>query len=273
MTIQPVAYQQPAYQPPPPRTMQGISQLIQGFSKAGKSTYGDSGPKPQVTLDVEGASYWTPSRKVYWEPSRETVPQQGRRLTAGYGHPSITPDWETAIVLVRDAATVASVYTVLNSGNHPFSSVTIDSVTEVQQRIIDSLTGGRPMDRDKWGALLRQVNSMIRQYRDLVIHPTHPLWSVCMTAGTHYDQKMGKWRPLLQGAASDYAPYYVDLLGYMGAMPDNTRQLLVGPHPQYETGHRFGRRLPYSLLIGDGYYPGYNIQSILQQVLQGGARS
>jgi hypothetical protein len=249
--------------------MQGLSSLVHGPPKAGKSTFADSGPAPKLTLDVEGASYWTPSKKIYWDPSRETVPTPGRQVTAGYGQPSVTPDWETAIVLVREARTVLTVYDVLNSGRHPFLSAAIDSVTEVQQRIIDVLTNGRPMDRDKWGALLREVNGMIRRYRDLVIHPTNPLWAVTFTAGTHIDTKTGKWRPLLQGAAQDYTPYYVDILGAMQAMQDGHHEMLVGPHPMYETGHRLGSRLPYSLLIGDAEHPGFNVSTILQHVLQG----
>lgn len=259
------------YAPPPARTMQGLSFMVQGFAKAGKSTFLDSGPAPRLTLDVEGAGFWTPSRKIYWEPGRQTVPQlPGRHVTAGYGPVSVTPEWETAIVLVREARLIQDVYAVLNSGRHPFNSVSIDSATETQQRLIDHLARGQNMDRDKWGALLRQVNAMIRQYRDLIIHPTHPLWSVAMSAGTHFDDKSKRWRPLLQGQAQEYTPYYVDVLGYMGANPDGTRDLLVGPHPSYETGHRLGRRLPYSIRLGDGDYPGENISTILQHVLMGG---
>lgn len=242
---------------PPRRRMQGLSFLVHGNSKAGKSTFGDSGPAPRVILDVEGSSYWTPSRKIYWDPVREPVPQ---------------PDgsWESAIVLVREARTVMEAYRVLNSGQHPFNSGTMDSVTEVQQRIIDDLTAGKQMDRDKWGALLRQVNQMIRAYRDLITHPVKPLWSMTFVAGTHFDQRTAKWRPMLQGQSQDYAPYYVDILGYLMPMQDNTRHLLIGPHPQYETGERVGGRLPYSLQLGYPGWPGYTIETILQQVLSPG---
>lgn len=258
--VQPAAYpaaQPQLYRQPQPRRAQGLSFLVHGFAKRGKSTFADSGPRPTLILDVEGSSFWTPSRKIYWDPMREPIPQ---------------PDgsWDSAIVLTTEVRTIRLVYDILNSGRHPFHSLSVDSGTEVQQRIIDELTRGRAMDRDKWGALLRQVNAMTRQFRDLIVHPVNPLWSVCITAGTHWDDKVRKWRPLLQGQAQDYLPYYVDVLGWIDAMPNGTRHMLIGPHPQYETGERVGGRLPYSLQLGDGArFPGYTIESCLRQALSG----
>lgn len=243
---------------PQVRRMQGLSFLVHGMPKAGKSTFADSGPVPRLSLDVEGSSFWTPSRKIYWDPMRQPPP---------------VPDgtWDTAIVLVREARTVMEVYRVLNSGQHPFNSASMDSVTEVQQRVIDDLAKGQQMDRDKWGALLRQVNAMVRAYRDLITHPVHPLWTMTFVAGTH--QREGRWRPMLQGQAQDYLPYYVDVLGYLDAQPNGSRHMLIGPHPQFETGERLGGRLPYDMLIGDASHPGYTAETMLAQVLQQGRRN
>jgi hypothetical protein len=271
MTIQtfqqpmPAAYQQP---PVPERRAQGLSFLVHGAAKAGKSTFADSGPGPRLIVDVEGTSYWTPSRKIYWNPDRETPPQLGRHVTVGYGPTSVTAAWESCIATVRDAGTVDRIYNTLNSGQHPWNAISVDSITEVQQRIIDSIAGTRKIERDQWGALLRQVSSTTRRFRDLITHPTHPIWSVCFVAGTH--QRDGKWRPLVQGQVSDFLPYYVDVLGFIAAQPDGTRNMLIGPHPQYETGERVGGRLPYSLQLGYPGRPGYTIETCLKQVLTGG---
>ena len=260
-------------QQPPQQQLQGVQQglswLIHGPPKAGKSTFAASVPAPRVILDAESGSVWTPGRKIRWDPMRQSPPQPGRHVTAGYGQPSVTPDWESAMVTVHDAAVASAVYRVLFSGAHPFNGMSMDSITEIQQRIIDSLAGNKQMSRDQWGALLRNVNGMIRNYRDLITHPSRPLWGICFIAGTH--QRDGKWRPMLQGGSSDYVPYYVDILGYLTGMPDGTRQMLIGPHPQFETGERVGGRLPYSMLIGDARHPGYTAQSMLQQVLTGGS--
>jgi hypothetical protein len=132
---------QPAQARQPPRKVQGISSLIHGLAKAGKSSLADSGPVPRLIVDIEGTSFWTPSTKVYWNPLTEPVPQPARHMTAGYGQPSFTPEWETAVALATDAGTIHQTYQVLRSGRHPFKSASVDSITEFQQRIIDELVG------------------------------------------------------------------------------------------------------------------------------------
>lgn len=241
------------------RKAQGLSFLVHAPAKSGKSSLADSGPVPRLVMDIEGTAYWTPSRKVYWDPMREQVPRWDG-------------SWDTCLALVKDVKTMERVQQVLASGIHPFNSLSVDSVTEMQQRIIDERVGTRKIERDEWGHLLRTVSNVVRSYRDLITHPTHPLWSVAFVAGT--SQQNGKWRPLVQGQIGNFLPYYVDILGYLHANQDNTRDLLIGPHPQYETGERVGGRLPDYLRIGyPGRVQGWTIEDMLRQVLstpQGG---
>ena len=259
MTIQPYTAQDVrAYARPQPqrRRVQGISSLVYGFAKAGKSSLADSGPVPRLIVDIEGTSFWTPSRKIYWEPMREPVP-----VWDG--------SWDSCVVQTKDVTTIDHVYKILATGQHPFNSASVDSVTEMQQRIIDERVGWKKIERDDWGVLLRRVSWTTRQWRDLVSHPTHPIWTLTFVAGVHMDGRVGKWRPLVQGQVGDFLPYYVDVLGYLGAMPDGTRHLLVGPHPQYETGERVGGRLPYSMQIAYPGRQGYTMETMLAQVLAG----
>lgn len=245
--------QRQAFPAPRPVRQQGLSFLVQGPPKAGKSTIADSGPVPRLILDIEGTSRWTPSRKTDWDPSRQSPP-----VWDG--------SWDSCIVLVREARTISDVYRVLNSGRHPFNSLSMDSVTEMQQRVIDELVGNKKIERDQWGQLLRIITTVTRQFRDLIVHPVRPLWSVAFVAGTHLEQ--GKWRPLVQGQSKDFLPYYVDILGYVNANPDGSRDLLIGPHPTYETGERVGNRLPYYMRVAyPGRFDGWTIESMLQQVL------
>jgi AAA domain len=258
MTLQPTAVWTPAQQGAVQhrRKVQGISALIHGNAKAGKSSLADSGPVPRLIVDIEGTSFWTPSRKVYWSPMAEPVPYYDGT-------------WDTCVVLAQDAATIHQTYKVLRSGQHPFKSASVDSITEFQQRIIDELVGWKKVGRDEWGVLLRQVSWATRQWRDLVTHPTAPLWTLTFVAGTHWDSQLGKWRPLVQGQVGNFLPYYVDLLGHLGAFPDESRWLLIGPHPQFETGERVGGRLPYQMPIAYPGRDGYSMESMLAQVLAG----
>ncbi len=243
---------------------QGLSIMLHGFQKQGKSSLGDSGPRPVLVLDVETASFWTPSSKIYWNPQRETVPTWPQDSRA------LSPDglWDTCIVIIHDYQELYSLLAFLNKGAHPFNSVSMDSVTEIQQRIMYGLTGTKQMEQKHWGALLRNVNALIRGYRDLITHPTRPVWAVTYIAGTHWDARMGKYRPLVQGASQDYLPYVPDALGWLEAQPDGSRTLWIGPSQFHETGERLWGRLPSQMQLGyPGVVPGWTVSDMVTQVL------
>lgn len=258
------------YVPPatPLTRKQGISSLIYGWPKAGKSNLADSGPQPRLIVDIEGQATWTASRKCEWNPQHPPPQPPGMRLVAGYGRESQVPEWESCLCIIREPKAIGRVYEVLNRGLHPFSSASVDSVTEMQQRLIDAMVGANPMQRDNWGTLLRQANWTIRQWRDLITHPVRPLWSVAFVAGMHADAKTGRYRPLLQGAGQDYIGYFVDLMGFLDAQPDGTRVLYTGPLAGYETGERLGGRIPPAAPIAyPGRGPGWTLESMAAHVL------
>jgi len=274
MTVQP--YQQPQqavqavngqwHQQPAGRRMQGICCLFHAFAKQGKSCVADSGWPPRLTMDLEGGAFWTPSRKVYWEPARETCPAwpcDPRAVTPG------NPEgyWDTCIVITRTYGDLKAMRYFLERGQHPFNSVTLDSVSEMQQRFTDELAADKKMERDHWYAMLRWVNQTLRGYRDLITHPVKPVWSVSLVCGTHWDDRAKKWRPLLQGQSKDYVPYYPDILAWIEAQPDGRRDMIIGPHPSIETGERVGGRLPGALTIAYPGWPGWTLADMVRQVL------
>lgn len=215
--------------------IEAVSWLIHGSSKVGKSTLADSQPVPHLHFDAEGGmgTRFTKSRKKLWDPTKQHPP-------------TYDGSWDTCVVHVRDYNTVKFGYDWLNSGQHPFVSVTLDSVSEVQQRGVDSLVGKDAMKIQDWGELLREVSTLVRQFRDLANHPTKPIKSVMLIAMT--TQKDGKWRPYVQGQLADRLPYYVDVCGYLFVqqLPNSDefiRRLLVSPHPEFEAGERVGGKL------------------------------
>jgi AAA domain len=212
-------------------TSLGISMIIFGQSKSGKSRLGMSTPVPRLILDAESGSRFIMGKIVQWDPRTTAPPQLG--------------DWETCHVVVHDYDTVSAALHWLQSGQHPFASVVLDSISEIQQRAVDSIVGTDAMRIQDWGSLLRMVSATVRQFRDLVTHPTHPMWSVTYIAMA--TQQDGKWRPLVQGALKDFLPYYCDICAYLfvnppidqaGSWPGN--RLLVMSHPEYLTGERVG---------------------------------
>lgn len=217
-----------------PEIPQAVSWLIHGASKCGKSTLADTSPAPRLHLDAEGGmgTRFTPSRKKLWDPTRQKPPVHDGT-------------WDTCVVYVRSYNDVKYTYDWLNSGQHPFASVILDSISEIQQRAVDSLVGKDQMKTQDWGTLLRDVSAQVRQFRDLCAHPTRPLMAVVMIAMT--TKKDDKWRPYVQGQLADRLPYYVDICGYLyvdqQSDGDTVRKLLVAQHPMFEAGERVGGRL------------------------------
>lgn len=197
------------------------------------STLGDTTPAPRVVLDAEMGSRFTPSRKIEWDPVR-------------YAPPVPDGTWDTAIVTVRDYATVNKAYEWLNSGNHPFKSVILDSISEIQQRGVDAIAGSDIMKTQDWGTLLRQVSETVRKFRDLTTHPVTPMDAVIFIAMAKKPDNES-WRPYVQGQLATTLPYYVDLCAYLQqvTLEDGTsvRRLFIDNVPGYLVGERVGGRL------------------------------
>lgn len=218
-----------------------LTVLVHGHSKVGKSTFAVTSPAPRLLLDVESASRFLPIRRVMWDPM--TAP------------PELSPDWDTAVVYVRDYETVVKVHQWLASGKHPFRSLIVDSISELQVRCMETVAGRGQMKTQQWGDVLRHMSGVLRDLRDLTMHPTNPLSAVVLTSMTRNVD--GVWRPYLQGALASVVPYLFDVTGYLyvdlieqadettgqALQPVEVRRLLVSKHPNYEAGERVQGRL------------------------------
>lgn len=209
-----------------------LTLFVHGESKIGKSWLGDTVPGPRLIVDAEGRAKWTPSGpKIYWDPLREAVPVYDGT-------------WETCIVNVTDFNTMQYVFNVLQSGQHPFVSVTLDSLMEIQKRCIDVIAGAAQLSQQDFGELLRRLEALIRAYRDLTLSDVNPLKVVVFISGTQNID--GQMVPLLQGALRKTAPYYMDVAGYLFKVPtadgqQYVRRLWLEAIPQFVAGDGTGR--------------------------------
>lgn len=218
-----------------------LSYIIHGGSKAGKSTFANSTYPPRLLIDAEMAYRFLPGIKVFWDPQNQAPPPANGL-------------WETCVVVVREYADMSKAYEWLIAGSHPFRSLVIDSISEVQARCKDQMTASGQMNQERWGELLYEMDKLVRGFRDLTEHPKHPIESVVLTAMTQ--MKDGKYRPYVQGALQVKLPYFMDVIGYLyvGETKDANdptkpgipeRRLLVEPHELFEAGNRIqDRRLP-----------------------------
>ena len=182
-------------------TNRAMSILVHADTKVGKSTFGATAPKPMLLLDAEAAYRFLPGNKVFWDPMKDAPPQHDG-------------SWEICVVIVREYTTMVRAFEWLNSGQHPFRSVVVDSISEIQKRLKDSLrTLDEQMDQRKWGQVLDHMEWLVRGLRDLTEHPTHPIEAIVLTSMT--TQRDGKWRPYVQGQLAVTMPYFLDVIGYM----------------------------------------------------------
>lgn len=230
----------------------GLSFLIHGHSKHGKSWLGDTTPAPRLIIDAEAGSRFTPSRKKKWDP------------VAG-PPPADDGTWDSAIVPAIQYQTVTKCLEWLNAGAHPFRSVVVDSYSEVQAKIADSLVGVNPLKPQDYGQLLRIGADMIRKFRDLMQHPVKPLEAVLLIAMTRQGQD-GVWRPHFLGQLTTTAPYLVDVEAFMAKLPQEdgsvVYRLFTGTVAGFETGERVGGRL-------GAYTDNPSIAALCQKIREG----
>ena len=139
--------------------VRSLSIMIHGPSKAGKSTLASTAPAPRLILDAEHGHKFLPLKMRYWDPMKDNPP---------------TPDgtWDTAVVVIRRYDDVLQVYRWLQSGAHPFKSVIIDSISEIQTKCLENIAGREQVKMQQWGDLLRHMTGLMRDLRDLTMHPT-----------------------------------------------------------------------------------------------------
>jgi len=215
-----------------------ISFLIYGASKSGKSTLAVTSPAPRLYMDVEAAARFLPINRIAWNPAKEEPPVDDGT-------------WDTAVVPTKNWDTVQKAYQWLASGRHPFNSFIVDSISELQQRYIEGISGRSQLQLQQWGDAFREVAGLIRDIRDLTVHPTKPVQCIVLTAMAR--NRDGMWSPFVQGQLQDVMPYFLDLTGYLYVELESDpgsdllvekRRLLTRRTTQFEAGQRLGGAIP-----------------------------
>ena len=219
-------------------TGRALTILVHAPSKAGKSTLSTTSPAPRLLFDVESASRFLPIKRVYWDPATGAPP-------------TADGTWDTCVVQTRSWQQVEQAYRWLEAGHHDFKSVVIDSISELQNRYMEMQAGRSQLTQQQWGEVFRSVAGLIRDMRDLTMHPTKPIECLVMIAMTK--EIGGVYRPYVQGQLATVLPYLLDAVGYLyvdtvnevGLDGETTttrevRRLLTRPTPNFEAGERVG---------------------------------
>ncbi len=210
-----------------------LSDLRRFLTKAGKSTLSITAPAPRLYMDVESASRFLPINAIKWDPTKEKPPVHDGT-------------WDTAVVTTQNWDTVQKAYQWMASGQHPFRSFIIDSISELQQRVLEEIAGREQLKLQDWGNVFRRVTGLLRDLRDLTAHPTKPLECIVLTAMAK--QVEGTWTPFMQGQTQTVLPYLMDCTAYlftemetdMDGVVTEQRKLLTRRTAQFEAGQRVG---------------------------------
>lgn len=232
--------------PPAPTLNRSLSLLVHGKSKAGKSLLGVSGAIPRVLLDVESAAHLLPINAVIWDPM----------------FPPPEPDgtWDTAVVQVNTWDDAARALQALQSRPHPFKSLSLDSISELQNKCINKIAGEAQVKLQDWGTALRMMGGYCRQVRDLTKHPHNPLNSVVVTSMSRQDGDSKIWEPYLQGQMKAVLPYLFDVNAFLvkhdvldGGAWVTVRDLYTEEDPlsplKFTAGSRISGRIPNPLRL------------------------
>lgn len=249
--------------------MQGrLNILIYGPAGTGKTPIGHTTPAPRLVLDAEAGSefIYAPGGMVEWDPRTEPIPEGGGT------------DWETCVVRTQDWRTFEAAIDALN-GVHPFVSVTLDSLTEIQKRCRDNLEANSrngAMTEAAWGVLLREMESKLRLLRDLVPRKGNTL-QVVVTLALLDDTELrqtrgGKNRPLLQGSLKRGVVSLPDVVGFLYPAADEEGNPIVAlqitPSEDVDAKDRT-RSLPnggITGVFGDPLIAPINIQTIIETI-------
>lgn len=215
-----------------------FSLLVYGESKIGKSQLLTTAPAPRLIVDVEGQTDHLPGADDWYS----------------WDLMQAVPDGvETAHVLCQDFDKFRRIYDWLNSGYHPFTSICIDSITELQDRCMDKIAPERAMEQQGWGELLRTMHGAIRKLRDLRRRAPgqKPLPVLCASAMMR--EQGPRKIPHVQGQLAVRLPYAFDVVGYYAPVVDETtgtrhRRLHLVPNAYglFEAGSRYEAELgPY----------------------------
>lgn len=195
--------------------------LAYGASKAGKSTLAATAPYPRLMLDVEHGHKFLPLQVRYWDPIRDHPPEADGT-------------WDTCVVPVRTYEDMLKTYAWMQTGRHQFRSLIIDSISELQVKLIEQLAGSEQMKMQHWGDLLRNMGNLLRNIRDLTMHPTNPLEAVVLTAMAK-EASDGRLHPYLQGQLGTQVSYFWDIVGFI--------RVEEFPHPDPSRGTYKVRRM------------------------------
>lgn len=203
--------------------------LLHGDPKTGKSSFAETCIGPRIIIDAEGGTAFGAKDHIPW---RDT----------GQAPPVPEHDDQSVVVIPQNWGDVVAAHRWLASGQHPFRSYVMDSLTDVQDRAKKAISSNG-MDQQAWGILLDEMLMQMTMIRDLTVHPTNPLWTVVIIAHSDKDEANNLIRPQVQGALRKRLGGLYDVVAHLRTRLDMEsgtygRELVIDALPGIDAGDR-----------------------------------
>ena len=142
------------------------------------------------------------------------------------------PKGSYTIRKIRRVKDLNDIYEYLRKGNHPYKSVAVDSLTEIQklglaefvygasgldESFLGSVINLKSAEIQHWGKSASQMGMMVRYFRDLPMHTFFTTLTV-----VHQDEITGKitFNLALPGKQAAEIPGIPDIVGYLDVQKD-----------------------------------------------------
>lgn len=144
---------------------------------------------------------------------------------------------EVEMVRVKSWQDMQSVYNELYVGNHGFSTIVVDSLTECQKMSMDKILKAKVDEYEEpsdvpgireWSINIEQIRKFVRMFRDL---PVNTIFTALSKSDKNMKTGAIKRKPSLSGKVADEVAGFLDIVTYLYMKEIegvNTRVLLCG---------------------------------------------
>ncbi len=188
--------------------------------------------KPQDHF-IKALIFWKPGS---WKTTFASTAPKPLFLSAEGGLLSIA-DKSPDAVIIQTLKDLQDAHHYLKTTNHPYKTVVIDSITEINEIVKAEIEkkNGRYIRKDDWGEVLTKIKRIIRDFRDL---PMHCIF-LAQEAVEKDKEEIIRIYPSLNGKAATEIAAACDIVGYMDIdKTSRERYMVVQEHAILATKNR-----------------------------------
>lgn len=162
-------------------------------------------------------------------------------------------------VEIKSLKDLHDLYFYLAKGEHPYETVVIDSISEINDLIKTQLEikRGRALQIQDWGEIAKNIEDILRKFRSLDMH----VIMIAQETIERDDQKIVKYMPSLNGKTATKIAYFMDIVWHIEVLPTGEHLINTQPSPKYLTKDRTGK-------LWNGIAPDFNLWTLAVESME-----